>query len=113
MKQISITFIALLFSVTALFAQTQNQPSKQVLNEIQILTKADLNLSDIQISRITSVLMAQEQILVRNAHSLEGNKTVVDQRMKELKANKISNIKGALTPQQLEKFNALKLEEKF
>ena len=113
MKQISITLIALLISVSTLFAQTQNQPSKQVLSEIQVLTKADLNLSDIQISRITSVLTAQEQLLARNAEALKGNKSVVDQRMKELKANKISNIKGALTPQQLEKFNALKLEEKF
>lgn len=115
MKHLFFLAFVLFFSVNLMNAQgqTSNEPSDHVKSELAILKKADLNLTDRQVARITSVLMAQEAIETRNLKAVEGNKSVVEQRMKDLKANKINNIKGALTEQQVEKFNALKLDDKF
>ena len=110
-KMIFLAIITLCsFQMTA---QQANKPSMQVKNEIEVLKNADLNLSDIQILRITQVLIGEEQILTKNLRVLEGNKSLIAQRTKELKLNKVINIKGALTEQQAEKFDALKLADKF
>jgi len=110
-KMIFLAIITLCsFQMTA---QQGNKPSMQVKNEIEVLKNADLNLSDIQILRITQVLIGEEQILTNNLRVLEGNKSLIAQRTKELKLNKVINIKGALTEQQAEKFDALKLADKF
>ncbi len=107
-------FLAIItFCSFQMTAQQGNKPSMQVKNEIEVLKNADLNLSDIQILRITQVLMGEEQILTKNLRVLEGNKSLIAQRTKELKLNKVINIKGALTEQQAEKFDALKLADKF
>ena len=107
-------FLAIItFCSFQMTAQQGNKPSMQVKNEIEVLKNADLNLSDIQISRITQVLIGEEQILSRNLRVLEGNKSLIAQRTKELKLNKVINIKGSLTEQQAEKFDALKLADKF
>ena len=105
----------LLFTFVSLnlFAQQANNLPENVKKDIETLQKADLNLSDIQISRITQVLLGQDELLKRNIKSAEGNKTTLNQRLTELKINKVKNIKGAMNEQQVEKFNALKLEEKF
>lgn len=115
MKNYIILLFLLIATTQFSKAQTQNAPAvtEQVKKELAILQKADLNLTDRQISRITAVLMSQEQIEARNLKALEGNKSAIEQRLKDIKANKINNLKGALTEQQIEKFNALKLEEKF
>ncbi len=112
MKKILLITSIFLCSIQ-MIAQTSNQVSVQVAKEIEILKKSDLNLSDIQLSRITTVLIGEEQILKRNNHALEGNKSALSQRALELKNSKIRNIKGAMTEQQAEKFDALKLAEKF
>ena len=112
MKKILLITSIFLCSIH-MIAQTSNQVSVQVAKEIEILKKSDLNLSDIQLSRITTVLIGEEQILKRNNHALEGNKSASSQRALELKNSKIRNIKGAMTEQQAEKFDALKLAEKF
>lgn len=115
MKHLFFLAFVLFFSINIINAQTptSNEPSEHVKSELAILKKADLNLTDRQVARITAVLMSQETIETRNMKAVEGNKSVAEQRMKDLKANKINNIKGALTDQQVEKFNALKLEDKF
>jgi hypothetical protein len=45
--------------------------------------------------------------------SFDGNKSLIEARIAELKIYTINNIKGAMTPQQIEKFDAIKLAEKF
>ncbi|GBL35602.1 hypothetical protein EMGBS15_11970 [Filimonas sp.] len=112
MKQITLIAGFFLCSL-GMTAQNSNNISTQVSKEIEILRKADLNLSDIQLSRITQVLAGQEQIQNRNNQALEGNKAVLAQRNAELRKSKIQNIKGAMTEQQREKFDALKLTDKF
>ena len=112
MKQIILMAGFFLCSL-GMTAQNSNSISTQVSKEIEILRKADLNLSDIQISRITQVLVGQEQIQNRNNQALEGNKAVLAQRAAELRNSKIQNMKGAMTEQQIEKFDALKLADKF
>jgi len=110
----TITYLLLfLFAGLAGMAQNKDQVSDAVLKEVEILKKADLNMSPVQLQRVTSVLVGQEQIKERNLKVLQGNKSVQEQKLKELKENKIMNIKGTLTPQQVEKFNALHLEDKF
>lgn len=112
MKKIAL-FIALIFMcLNIVFAQKPQNPSENVKKELAVLQKADLNLSETQVYRITAVLMAQEQLYKENVKLLEGNKAVLETRLKELKANKISNVRGAMTDQQAAKFDALKLEEK-
>lgn len=89
------------------------EPSENVKKQISILKKADLGLTDIQISRITTVLMGEEANYLRTEKALEGNKAQLEMRMKDLHANKINNIKGAMNEAQAEKFEALKLADKF
>ncbi len=107
-----IVFALVILCSLQMKAQQGNQPSSQVKKEIEVLKNADLNLSDLQISRITQVLIGEEQILNKNLHVMEGNKSLISQRTKELKTNKVINIKGALTEQQSQKFDALKLGDK-
>lgn len=115
MKRIILVAMCLI-SVQLMTAQTakpSNELAKVVKNELDILKKADLNLTEVQVSRITMVLNSQDQLLLKTQEALNGNKSVLDQRLKELKSNKINNILGAMTDQQVEKFKALKLEDKF
>lgn len=110
-KTLSIfAFILIAFSTSA---QVSSVPSAEVKNQVEILKNADLGLTDVQLSRVTSVLMGEENNMIRTKKALEGNKSQLDIRMKEFKANKINNIKGTMSPQQAEKFDALKLADKF
>ena len=113
MKKIVLIIILFVAVLSGANAKQALQPSETVKKEIAIFKKADLNLSDIQLYRITTVLMAEDQHLQRNKSAAEGNKAVMETRLKELKANKIKNLKGALTDQQAIKFDALKLADQF
>jgi hypothetical protein len=88
-------------------------PSEKVKKEIAILKNADLGLTDVQISRLTVVLMGEESNYLRMEKALEGNKAQMELRMKDLHVNKISNIKGTMNEAQAEKFDSKKLSEKF
>jgi len=112
MKHIINLSFFLFFSVNVLYAQTVQQPSTDVKKDIELLSASGLNLSDLQIARITTVLIGQEELTARNSKAVEGNKSVLETRLSALKASKISNIKGALTAKQVELFNSLKLEDK-
>ncbi len=103
-------FICLAFAVNA---QHGAAPSENVKKEIAILKNADLDLTDVQLSRITSVLVGEEANKIRLQKTFEGNKSQLELRLKDLHANKIGNIKGGMSPQQAEKFDALKLADKF
>lgn len=100
---------------TLSFSQTNTEVKmpERVTKEIAVLQKADLNLSDMQLSRITMVLNSLDANYIKIEKTLEGNKSVQKLRLDEIQAQKVNNIKGVLTPSQLEKFNALKLESKF
>lgn len=87
-------------------------PSENVKKQVSILKNADLGLTEIQISRITTVLMGEESNQLRVEKALEGNKAQLELRMKDLRANKISNIKGTMNEAQAEKFDLLKLADK-
>ena len=89
------------------------QPSEKVKKEVAILKSADLGMTDIQLSRVTVVLMGEESNYLRMENAREGNKAQLEQRMKDMRANKISNIKGTMTDAQAEKFDAMKLGDKF
>lgn len=109
-------FISLLccFAFTvSVFAQSSNVVSPEIKAQIEILKKSTLQLTDIQISRITTVLVGEEQNYQRVLKSLNGNKSQLEIHLKELKEHKIQNIKGAMTPLQKEIFDNLKLESKF
>lgn len=101
-------FITCLFNVQA----QQNELSANVKKQIDVLKKADLNLSDVQLSRITTVLVGKDISYQKMLKALEGNKSLLQTRIAEYKADVESNIKGAMSPQQAEKFDALKLVEK-
>lgn len=110
MKKIVLLFgfIACLFTVKA----QQNDLPINVKKQIEVLKKADLNLSDVQLSRITTVLIGKDQSYQKMLKALEGNKSLLQTRTAEYKADLQSNIKGAMSPQQAEKFDALKLGDK-
>lgn len=112
MKKI-IIIAAILFSANFIMAQTSTAPSKQVLKELEILKNSELYLTDVQIGRITTVLSGEEYNTTRVLKSVEGNKSLTELKLKEIKEHKLNNIKGAMTPQQVEKFNKLNLEDKF
>jgi hypothetical protein len=111
MKKI-LTFVAILFIGTSVFAQN-NTPSETIKKEISILKSSDLNLSEVQLSRITTVLMGIEQNSLRTLKAAEGNKSLLEIRMKEVKEQKLNNVKGAMSAQQAQRFDALKLADKF
>jgi hypothetical protein len=110
MKKIilSLSLIACLFTVKA----QQNELSVTVKKQIEVLKKADLNLSNEQLSRITTVLISKDLGYQKMLKALEGNKSLIQTRTAEYKADIFSNIKGAMSPQQAEKFDALKLSDK-
>jgi|688.fasta_scaffold1697672_1 hypothetical protein len=107
-----LTILGFLFLGNVVFAQATNTPSATVKKQIEVLKNADLNLTDVQLGRITTVLMGEEQNSVKVLKAVEGNKSLLEMRLKEIKDHKISNIKGAMSPQQVEKFDALKLADK-
>lgn len=110
MKKIIIVAIFVL-SANMLMAQSK-EPSKYVKHQIEVLTKADLGLNEVQLGRITYILIGEEANLERNKKALEGNKSALEQRLAEVHEHLINNIKGAMNPQQVEKFDVLKLADK-
>lgn len=106
-----ITILFLVFACNLANAQ-KDKISENVKKQIELLKKADLNLSDIQLTRITHVLVSDEQIIMKNKKSFESNKPLLESKLAEIKLYRINNIKGAMTPQQAEKFDALKLADK-
>lgn len=112
MKKLIILLHCTFFAVTV-FAQDTKTISPEIQTQIEILKKSTLQLTDIQISRITTVLVGEELNYQRVLKTLNGNKAQIDSHLKELKEHKIQNIKGAMTPLQKEIFDSLKLESKF
>lgn len=110
MKKVFI-FLAFITLSNLSIAQVQ-EPSSKVKAQIAVLKHAELNLSDVQLSRITTVLIGEEQNAERSIKSIEGNKSLLEKRLQALKENQINNIKGAMTPQQVKKFEDLKLADK-
>lgn len=112
MKKIFLSLTFVLIS-TFIFAQGKNQtPSAHVKQQIEVLKNGGLNLSDVQIGRITYVLMAEEQTMERTQKTFAGNKSLLNERTKEAREHMFNNLKGALTPQQVEQFDAKKLGDK-
>jgi hypothetical protein len=112
MKKNILTLMLVLFT-SILFAQASNQKiSTLVSKQIEVLKASTLNLSDIQISRITQVLLGEEEIRARVSKAFEGNKSILEGKLMECKANLINNVKGGMTSQQAEKFDLLKIGDK-
>jgi hypothetical protein len=111
MKKSIVTIVLILISIVS-FSQNKTM-SQRVKKQIEILKKADLNLTDIQLSRITIVLTNEDANYQKIIKAFEGNKSVLEAKTAEIKLYTINNIKGAMTPQQIEKFDAIKLAEKF
>lgn len=108
-----LAIISMLFMSFAMQAQYNNHaPSENVKKDIEILKKADLGLTDMQITRLTTVLTGIESNETKLTKSLEGNKSQLELHMKDFHANKINNIKGTMDKAQAEKFDALKLSDK-
>jgi hypothetical protein len=107
---VSILILLVSFSASA---QTGNQLSANVQKDLAILNNADLNLSSEQLNRLTLVLKAEDDMIAMNEKAAQGDKAVLELRMKEIKAHKLNNILGAMTPQQVQKFMALKLDQHF
>ncbi|MEZ5046186.1 MAG: hypothetical protein R2831_04270 [Chitinophagaceae bacterium] len=110
MKTRILTSLFLLISFFAL-AQNTTLP-KSVQKDIAVLQKADIGLSDIQLQRITLVLTQENDMIDKNKEAAKGNPEVLKERLKLLHENKIRNIKGAMTPLQVQKFDELKLADK-
>ena len=106
----SIVILVLLLVTVVSFAQNATM-SQRVKKQVDLLKKADLNLSDVQLSRITIVLINDDENYQKMIKSFDGNKSLIEARIAELKIYTINNIKGAMTPQQIEKFDAIKLAE--
>jgi len=110
-------YLFLLLAVAATFicnAQSNSQKvSANVAKEIEILKNSDLKLNEIQLNRITTVLIGEEQKLTRIQTMFAGNKTQLEQSLTEYKKHKMLNIKGAMTDLQKEKFDESKMEQKF
>lgn len=111
MKKITL-FVALVCLTTLVFAQSGQTPSAKVKQQLEVLRKADLNLSEVQLGRIQAVLIGEEANAARMLKALEGNKSLQEKRLQEMKQNQINNVKGAMSPQQADKFDALKLADK-
>lgn len=108
-----IIFLSFLLCAGVFISQAQTQqPSAKVKQEVELIRKADLGLTDVQISRLTTVLMGEEKNLEMSMKALEGNKAQQETRFKLHHDNKIRNIKGVMSAAQAEKFDALKLGDK-
>lgn len=110
MKKILSLFLVLSISVLS-FAQ-QKELSNRVKKQIEILKNPSLGLNDVQLSRITLVLINEDQILEKNLKAVSGNKSQMELRTKELHNNLINNVKGGMTTLQAETFDKLKLGDK-
>lgn len=112
MKKILFT-LSLLFASLFMFAQGSNQNLPDaVKKQVEILKTSDLKLSDVQLSRITTVLIAENDKVEKSKKMLETNNPQLQQRLQLLKEIMVRNVKGAMTPLQVEKFDAAKLAEK-
>jgi len=107
-------FLSLVLLATTQFiqAQTNNNLPEKVKNQVEVLKNSDLKLSDAQLSRITSVLVAENDKVVKSQMMLEGNPSALHTRMVELKKVMITNIQGGMTPLQVEKFDLEHLGDK-
>jgi hypothetical protein len=112
MKKFLLAIIVVATSFISI-AQSGNIPSNEVVKKILLLKDAGLNLSDMQLSRITTVLMTNEDMIAKNKKKLADNPTILAKRLAELRENTLNNVRGAMTPKQVEKFDAEKMDEKF
>jgi|LakMenE18May11ns_1017448.scaffolds.fasta_scaffold9701268_2 hypothetical protein len=109
MKKLILSAI-LVFVASIMFAQTNKEKlSNNVLQQIEVLKSSGLNLNDIQIRRITTVLISEDEVRARFEKTLAGNKSLLETKLVECKANLINNVKGGMTVQQVEKFDAIHL----
>jgi hypothetical protein len=113
MKKMLFIFSLILFSSVVTYAQGNAKPSKEVMQKVEILKAANLQLSEVQLGRITTVLMGEESNEMRIRKALEGNKSQLELRLIEHKQHVINNLKGAMTPYQVELFEKQQLENKF
>lgn len=112
MKKVLFT-LSLILTSYLMFAQTSNMPiSPAVKNQVEVLKKSDLKLSDAQLSRITTVLIAENDKVEKSKQMLEANAPQLQKRLELLKNIMITNIKGGMTPLQIQKFDAAKLGDK-
>lgn len=112
MKKILFT-LSILFSSLFMFSQgSQQVVPETVKNQVAILKASDLKLTDVQLSRITTVLIAENDKLERSKKAVGINNQQLQERMKLHKEVMIKNIKGAMTPLQVEKFDIGKLGDK-
>lgn len=110
MKRILSLIIVLSISVLSFGQQKELTP--RVKKQVEILKNSSLGLNDIQLGRITLVLINEDQILEKNLKALDGNKSQLEARTKELHSIMINNVKGGMTTLQAETFDKLKLGDK-
>ncbi len=104
MKKSILLLTVIFFSLTSVFAQNSK-------NDIDLLKK-ELNISDVQVARISLVIDEHNKIVAKTETAFEGNKSVLQSRLQKLHDLKVMNVKGALTPAQQELFDQKKLGEK-
>jgi hypothetical protein len=113
MKKYLFLFLACFATFFSMAQSGSTKPSTYVTKEVDILKNSELKLNETQLSRITSVLIGEEQRMARIQSLFSGNKIELEKNLAELKKHKIQNIKGAMTDLQKEKFDELKLDQKF
>lgn len=111
MKKLFYSLVFLMCTQFA-FAQSNNPLPEKVKAQVEVLKNSTLKLDDAQLARITSVLVAENDKAVKSQMMLEGNPGALHTRMIELKKVMITNIKGGMTPLQVEKFDLEHLGDK-
>lgn len=113
MKKIVLTS-AVLFTTLMTFAQGSQASDlpEAVKKQVAVLKSSDLKLSEVQLARITTVLVAENDKVEKSKKMLEANNQQLNERLKLLKEIMIQNVKGGMTPLQAEKFDAEKLGDK-
>ena len=91
---------------------TETPISENVKKQVEVLKSADLNLTPVQLNRATIVLVAEENKMERTKKMVEAGSPAYVERMKIMKEIMVKNIKGVMTPLQIEKFDAAKLADK-
>lgn len=97
---------AVLFTIQVANAQSKNSPQTDKL--IKELVKAKLELTDIQIIRISQVLNKfNEAIEIK----MKSNESTKDADIKSYREQQLQNIKGALTENQLKIYKEKEVEK--
>lgn len=102
-----------LFSICQFgFAQSSNTSiSLQTKKDLKVLQQKMVTVNDVQLKRIEMILVAHEEIVLRNTEALKNNPAELKEMLLKLHLQKINQVKSTLDIKQIKEFDENHLAE--